>query len=90
MYSTRKLGVKLRRMRVARALTHLRDVSSVLAFERIKAEQTSAFARLKIVKKVFGELYRYKEERLAMTHKKVHAQALHSHNLLIKGFHGLL
>ena len=36
--ATKKANMKLRRMRGARTLQHLRKVASVLAFERTKAE----------------------------------------------------
>ena len=60
-----------------------------MAFERTKKEQTTAYANLKRLKKAFGELYRYKEERMKVADWNVHADAFTNHNLLIKGFQGL-
>ena len=79
-----------KRVAVSRALSHLNEVSQALAFERTKREQTKVFADLKRIKKVFNELYRYKEEKIRFADLKVHATAFLSHNLLIKGLKSLM
>ena len=89
-FATKKAVIRFRKMRGARALQHFSKIASVLAFERTKTEQTTAFADLKRVKKAFGQLYKYKEDRLTTTNNKMHAKAFNGHNLLIKGFHSLL
>ena len=45
---------------------------------------------MKLLKKVFAELFIHKEERLTAAHHQVHALTFHGHNLLIKGFNALV
>ena len=44
------------------------------------------YAQRKTMMKTFAAWYKYKEDKLEYTHKKVHAQALYSHRNLVLSF----
>ena len=51
--------------------------------------QTREYAEKKLKSKVYMQLFHYKSYKIEQRHRKIHAQAFHQHNLMLKGVQAL-
>lgn len=75
--------------RASKAIQKFSAITQARIFQRQMGAQTRDYAEKKLKSKVYMQLFHYKSQRIEQRHKKIHAQAFHDHNLLLKGVRAL-